>query len=226
MKRMKVLERHFDASATKKEFRQVLRFYDLWGRLTERKAAKIVLQSAQIQDGSRILDVACGTGELLEKIISLNPNGENTGIDLSPDMLDKARKKLSKHSRGNFNLQEGNALEMPFDDHSFDLLINNYMVDLLPENTFDQVASEFYRVLKPGGKVVMSTFSFGTKKIHWFWYWTAKHFPKLLTECRPVAFGNYLARAGFNIETIREISQNTFPSQVITATKVTQATNI
>jgi ubiquinone/menaquinone biosynthesis C-methylase UbiE len=110
-------------------------------------------------------------------------------------------------------------LNKDFIDNSFDLLINNYMVDLMPVETFDKIASEFYRVLKPDGKLVMSTFSFGTKSIHRFWYWVAKKFPGLLTGCRPVSFKDYLIKAGFQIEHEMEISQNTFPSQIIRAGK-------
>lgn len=217
---MKVLERNLNESKTKKEFKQVLWIYDFWGWFTERKAAKKVLELADIKDKSSILEVACGTGEMMEKIVCLNPAGKNFGVELSPAMLIKAKQKLNKHSNKNFELQEGNALSLNFSDNSFDLLINNYMVDLMPVDTFDKIATEFYRVLKPNGKVVMSTFSFGTKKIHRFWYWVAKHFPDLLTGCRPVSFKNYLLKAGFEIENSIEISQNTFPSQIIKAEKV------
>jgi len=216
---MKVLERHFDEARIKKEFKQVVWMYDLWGKLTEKKAASKVLKLAEIENGIDIIDVACGTGEMLEKIVKQNPEGNNIGIDLSPDMLNKARARLTELKKGNFELQEGNVLNLGFNDNSFDLLINNYMVDLMPIETFDKIASEFYRILRPGGKLVMSTFSFGTKRIHRFWYWVARQFPGLLTGCRPVSFKNYLVNAGFEIEQETEVSQNTFPSQIIKAIK-------
>ncbi|MGW8314554.1 MAG: class I SAM-dependent methyltransferase [Bacteroidales bacterium] len=217
---MKVLERKLDETKTKEEFRKVLWFYDFWGWLTERKAAQNVLKLAEIENGNDILDVACGTGEMLEKIVKLNPDGKNIGIDLSPDMLAKAEEKLNRRNRGNFKLQEGNALDLNFPEHSFDILVNNYMVDLMPVESFDKIANEFFRVLKPNGIIVISTFSFGTRKIHKFWYWVARKFPGLLTGCRPVSFKNYLVKAGFIIEKVMEISQNTFPSVIIKARKV------
>jgi len=166
---MKVLKRHLNEAKTQKEFKQVLWIYDFWGRLTERKGAKKVLELASVNNGIKILDVACGTGEMLKKLIRQNPNGKNVGIDLSPDMIKKANEKLKK-TGSNFELHEGNALHLNFSDNTFDLLINNYMVDLLPEEYFDKIASEFHRVLQPGGEVVISTFSFGTKGIHKFWF--------------------------------------------------------
>lgn len=216
---MKTLERQINEAKTKKEFKQVVWFYDIWGRFTESKAEKVVVELAGIKDGSSILDVACGTGEMLKKIVKLNPGGANIGIDLSPDMLAKAKKKLEKADYGNFELKEGNALQLNFPDNTFDLLVNSYMVDLLPVQYFNTVASEFFRVLKPNGSIVISTFSFGTKKIHRFWFFVSKHFPKLLTGCRPVRFRENLINAGFRIENEIEISQNTFPSQIIKAVK-------
>lgn len=216
---MKVLERKFDETKTKKEFKKVLRFYDLWVWLTERKAAQKVLQLTDIKNGIAILDVACGTGKMLEKVVKLNPDGKNIGIDLSPDMLTKAKKKLNKLHKGNFELQEGNVMNLDFPESSFDILVNNYMVDLMPTESFDKIADEFFRVLKPNGIIVISTFSFGTKKIHRFWYWVAKKFPDLLTGCRPVSIKENLVNAGFEIEKTIEISQNTFPSKIIKARK-------
>jgi len=220
---MKVLERNFNETRTKKEFKKVLWIYDFWGWLTERKAGKIVIKLAEIKNESTILDVACGTGEMLKRIIKLNPDGKNIGIDLSPDMITKARKKLNRLNKNNFELEEGNVLNLKFPDNSFDVLINNYMVDLMPIKTFNKITNEFFRVLKPNGKIVMSTFSFGTKKIHKFWYWLAKQYPHLLTGCRPVSFKEYLINVGFEIEKNIEISQNTFPSEIIKARKVVKA---
>ncbi len=216
---MKLLERKFNESKIKDEFKKVLWIYDFWGKLTETKAAQNALKLADINNGNAILDVACGTGEMLEKIIKLNPDGNNIGVDLSPDMISKARGKLDKINKGNFELREGNALNLDFSENSFDILINSYMVDLMPLETFDKIANEFFRVLRPNGIIVISTFSFGTRKIHRFWYWMAKKFPGLLTGCRPVSFRNYLIKAGFKIEREMEISQNTFPSKIIKARK-------
>jgi len=215
---MIVLERKLNKTRTKNDYRNVAWFYNLWSWLTEKKAAKTVVALAEIQDRKKILEVACGTGVVFEQIVRKNPNGENTGIDLSPVMLDKARKRL-KHYGDNYELKEGDALNLDFEDSTFDIVINNFMVDLMPQEYFDNIAREFHRVLKPQGTLIVATFSFGKKKINRIWLWVAKHFPGLLTGCRPVSFGGNLLHAGFNIETDLEISQNTFPSEIIKARK-------
>ena len=89
----------------------------------------------------------------------------------------------------------------------------------MPQEYFDKLAEEFLRVLKPKGILVISTFSFGKKRINKFWLWIAAHFPDLLTGCRPVSFKRNLVNAGFIIEKDLEISQNTFPSEIIRARK-------
>lgn len=216
---MKVLNRKLDRTKTKKDFKKVAWFYDFWSWLTESKAAKKVIDFAGIKDNQTILEVACGTGIIFYRIVEKNPNGKNIGIDLSPDMLEKARKKLKKNNRTNYELKEGDALHLDFEDNYFDCVINNFMVDLMPENTFDTIASEFYRVLKPDGIAVTSTFAFGEKRINRFWYWLAKKAPGLLTGCRPVSFEKNLLRAGFFIENKIAISQNTFPSEIIKSRK-------
>ena len=216
---MKVLEREFDKVKTQKNYKRVVWFYNFWSWLTESKAAKKVMEIAEIEDGKRILEVACGTGVVFEQIVHKNPGGENVGIDLSPDMLGKARKRMKK-STGNFELREGDLFKLDFEANTFDILINNFMVDLMPQESFTRIAEEFYRLLKPQGILVTSTFSHGNKRVHKIWLWVAKHMPDLLAGCRPVSFKENLISAGFSIERDIEISQNTFPSEIIKARKI------
>jgi ubiquinone/menaquinone biosynthesis C-methylase UbiE len=222
---MKVLERKLDQPNTKHSYKNVVWFYDFWSWLTESKAAKKVIEFAEIRDGDAILEVACGTGIVFEQIVKRNPSGRNIGIDLSPDMLNKARKRLAKIENANYELNEGDALNPGFDDNTFDIVINNFMVDLMPYETFDKLAEEFIRILKPGSILAISTFSFGKKKANKFWFWVARHFPQLLTGCRPVSFKKHLVHAGFEIVEDVELSQNTFPAEVIKAKKPVKIPN-
>ena len=216
---MEILTRNLNLEETKKSYKNVVWFYDAWSWLTESKAAKQVLKYAEIKDNENILEVACGTGVVFEKIVNLNPNGKNIGVDVSPDMLKKAKKRLQNAKSSHFDLKEGDVFNLEVRDGSFDLIVNNFMVDLMPVESFDKIAGEFYRVLKPNGRVVISTFSFGKKSVNKFWWWVAKNMPGVLTGCRPVSFKENLIKAGFTIEQRIEISQNTFPAEVIKATK-------
>jgi ubiquinone/menaquinone biosynthesis C-methylase UbiE len=217
---MDILERKFDSETTRKNYKRVVWFYDLWSSFTESKAAKRVLQFANVQDKETVLEVACGTGTVFEQIVKRNPHGRNIGVDISPDMLKKAVKRLKNYGSDNYELKEGNALKLDIQDDSIDLLVNNFMVDLMPADTFDSLAMEFFRLIKPGGRIVISTFSVGKKKTNKFWFWVAKRFPDLLTACRPVSFRGNLIKAGFLIEEDVKLSQNTFPSNVLKARKL------
>jgi len=218
---MEVLKRKLETNKTKTDFSKVVWFYDYWSWLTESKAAKSVIKFSEIKDGETILEIACGTGVVFEQIVKQNPNGDNIGIDLSPHMLNKAKKRMEKLKSNHYDLREDDVLKLDFNDNSCDLIVNNFMVDLMPFDTFDKISEEFYRVTKPGGRVVISTFSFGKKKVNKFWFWVAKKFPDILTGCRPVSFKENLIKAGsgFEIEKSIEISQNTFPSEIIKARK-------
>ena len=216
---MKTLKRELDNKQTITNYKNVAWFYNSWSWLTESKAAKKVLELADIQNGDNVVEIACGTGLVFQEIVKRNPNGTNVGVDLSDDMLLKAKNLLKKSKLENYNLQQGDVFNLDLEKESFDKLVNNFMIDLLPEEMFDDILKVFYDLLKPNGIAVISTFSFGKKKINNFWVWTAKHFPKLLTNCRPVNIKDNLEKAGFKILEEIEISQNTFPSKVYKARK-------
>jgi ubiquinone/menaquinone biosynthesis C-methylase UbiE len=214
-----ILERHPDESDVVDAYSRVAPLYNVWSYLTESKAAQKVVELAEIRDGQRILEVALGTGLLFARILRLNRTGETFGVDLSPAMIAKAKKHLEGISGEHCHLQIANAYHLPFDSNAFDLLINNFMLDLLPEEDFTVVLREFHRVVKPGGLLVVSTMSFGKKWYNAIWYRVAKHFPQLLTGCRPVEIRRYLEKTGFELLQSVRVSQNTFPSEIVKARK-------
>ena len=216
---MEILKRDFDSDIVKKNFAKVLWIYDIWGWLTESKAAGKVIELCDIKDGCKILEVAVGTGSVFKKLVALNPNGTNIGVDLSPEMLEKSEKTLRNMNYKNFELKQGNALNLDFKDGTFDILVNNFMIDLMPQEEFDKIISEFYRLLKREGIAVISTFSFGYKKVHKIWQKIAERYPLLLTGCRPVSIRENMVKTGFLIENDEMISQNTFPSEIIKGRK-------
>lgn len=214
-----ILPRKFATAEVQQSFTKVVGFYDFWSQLTESKAAGRALQIAQIHDGEAILEVAVGTGIVFEAIVQQNPHGRNEGVDLSPDMLSRAKKRVQAYPESNHQLQEGSAYSLPFADGSFDLIVSNYMFDLLPEGDFVTILTEFGRVLKPAGRVVITMFSFGTHRYNRFWLWAARHFPSLLTGCRPIGLDNYVPETLFHEIEVEEISQNTFPSAILSMKK-------
>ena len=105
--------------------------YDIWGKLAETQARNRAIELADIQDGQTILEVAVGTGLGFYGIVQQNPNGVNIGVDISTGMLKKAKKRLGKLPEANYELKVESAFNLEAEDNYFDLLMNNYMFDLI-----------------------------------------------------------------------------------------------
>ena len=217
--KVKILEAFVKKDDIPKVYKSIAPIYDLWGMLTETKSRKRCLELANIHDGEKVLEVAVGTGSTFIEIMKKNPNGQNHGIDLTDEMLSRAKKKAEKLGHKNYSLELGDAYNLSYPDGMFDIVMNNYMFDLLPERDFPLVLNEFKRVLRPGGRLIMANM---TKALHWYNSISELVYrirPSLLGGCRGVYLLPYLESAGF-IGTQREyISQMTFPTEVICGVK-------
>lgn len=198
-------------------YSQIAFFYDLWGTLTESKARKRALELAHIQNGESVLEVAVGTGLAFREIVKANPNGKNHGVDLTEAMLDKARQKVSQ-SNAHYQLAVGDAYNLRFDDAQFDVLINNYMFDLLPEADFEKVLKQFQRVLKPNGRLILINMTKGERFYQRMYEMLYQINPNWMGGCRGVLLTAALQQAGFKNISREMISQLGFPSEILSAT--------
>ena len=106
----------------------------------------------RLQTGERVLDLGCGAGtDSLVAAQMVGPAGRVTGIDMTPEMLAKARAAAEQMDLANVDFVEGEAERLPFTDGSFDVVISNGVIDLIPDK--DAVFAELYRVLVPGGRI-------------------------------------------------------------------------
>ncbi len=197
----------------------VSKIYDIWGRLTESRARNRALELAEIKNGQKILEVAVGTGLAFYKIVKRNPDGINIGIDLSAGMLKKARKRLSPLTGANYKLKKASAFHLQGNDEQFDVLINNYMFDLIPFDQMDAVLAEFKRVLKKEGKLVLVNMTSGEKFGSGIFDFLYRVSPRLMGGCRGIKLSDKLKEHGFNIKVREYHQQCLFPSEVILAYK-------
>ena len=108
-----------------------------------------------LQPGEDVLDVGSGAGmDTLVAAQMVGPTGSVTGIDMTPEMVAKARGSTAEMGLGNVTFVEGSAEHLPFDDASFDVVISNGVIDLIPDK--DAVFSEITRVLRPGGRIQLA----------------------------------------------------------------------
>lgn len=110
----------------------------------------------------------------------------------------------------------GDTYELDFADDSFDLLINNYMFDLLPQRDFSTVLLEFRRVLRPGGRLAMVNMTLGERWYNGLWKHIYAINPALIGGCRGVSLLPELAACGFTQTAGEYMSQFTFPSEIVT----------
>ena len=196
-------------------YRKIARIYDLWAWLTESKARDRCLALAAIRDGEDVLEVAVGTGLAFEKILAANPSGRNEGIDLTEAMLIRAASRAAKSGSSNYRLEVGDAYDLDFADNSFDVVVNNYMFDLLPQQDFPKVLEEFKRVLRPGGRLAIVNMAKGERWYNGIWERIYRINPALLGGCRGVSLLSQIEACGFK-QTRREyISELTFPSEIV-----------
>jgi ubiquinone/menaquinone biosynthesis C-methylase UbiE len=210
-----MLDAQLEKSRVSDVYRKIAPSYDLWAWLTESKARDRCLELAAIRNGEAVLEVAVGTGLAFERILKSNPSGRNEGIDLTEAMLVRAERRAARSGLHNYRLAVGDAYDLDFSDDSFDVLINNYMFDLLPQQDFLTVLEEFKRVLRPGGRLAMVNMSQGERWYNGIWERIYRINPALLGGCRGVTLLPQLRECGF-METRREyITQLTFPSEVV-----------
>jgi demethylmenaquinone methyltransferase / 2-methoxy-6-polyprenyl-1,4-benzoquinol methylase len=193
--------------------------YEIWARLTESRARRRVKELAGIRDGEDVLEVAVGTGAQLVELARRNPSGRTTGVEPSEGMLGQARRRLDDAGLDRVELVEGSALDLPLEDSSFALLVNGYMLDLLPRDDIPRALAEFRRVLRPGGRLVLTNMTKGERRSHRIWDALYARGLNLTANCRGVLAAPPLDQLGFADIKREYIAQMTFPTEVVTATR-------
>lgn len=139
------------------------RYYDVLAWLLtlgrERAFRERLVELAALEAGETVLDVGCGTGSLaIAAKRRVRPAGTVHGIDASPEMIDRARRKAAKEGV-DVIFHVGAAETLPFPDACFDAVTSTLMLHHLPRALRQQCAREMLRVLKPGGRVLAADFT-------------------------------------------------------------------
>jgi ubiquinone/menaquinone biosynthesis C-methylase UbiE len=143
--------------------------YDLFGNIvTLGRAAAMreqTVELAALSPGERVLEVGCGTGEVAQRARSrVGATGRVSGIDPSAEMIALAQRKASRAGL-DIDYRVGVIEALPYPDGSFDVVLSSLMMHHLPDDLKSAGLAEVWRVLKPGGRLLIVDFK---RPRHWF----------------------------------------------------------
>lgn len=189
--------------------------YDAFAWLTERSSLDRALQMSGLEDGESFLEVAVGTGVAFSSALRCNPNGRNVGVDLTEAMLRRARAKAER-TGSRFEMVVGDARSLPFEDATFDLVMNNNMLGLVPDADIPPILAEMSRVLRPGGRLVLVTMMRPEKAVaRWFYEIVTIR----LGGWRDVAIEAAVVAAELEVDRREVVEQAGVPSEILVARK-------
>ncbi len=167
-----------------------------FGRIAKQIAAsgEEFIARLGLKSGDRVLDVACGSGNLA--VPAARTGATVTGVDIATNLLDQARDR-AKAEGLTIQFDEGDAELLPYDDASFDVVVTMYGAMFAPRP--EMVAAELIRVCRPGGRIAMANWT-PSGFIGQMFKTTAKHVPPPAGMASPVKWGD--------AETVRERLRN------------------
>ncbi|WP_405101803.1 demethylmenaquinone methyltransferase [Oceanobacillus sp. FSL H7-0719] len=158
-------------------FEKIYENYDAMNSVISFQQHKVwrndVMERMHVEQGTKALDVCCGTGDWSIALANaVGENGQVIGLDFSKNMLSIAEEKRNALQVEQLELMHGNAMELPFEDNTFDYVTIGFGLRNVPD--YMTVLKEMYRVVKPNGKVVCLETSqpeiVGFKQLYFFYF--------------------------------------------------------
>jgi ubiquinone/menaquinone biosynthesis C-methylase UbiE len=214
------------APRTKEEAKEVYdrfsKFYDYTLGLLGRKSSEMALEHLSFVEGEAVLEIGFGTGHCLRRITKfVGPAGKVYGIDISPEMIGKTKKRLEKERLANrAELCCGDATCLPFDESTFDAVFMSFVLEVFDTPEIPRVLAQIKKVLKPGGRlgIVAMSKENGRSVFVKMYEWIHKKCPKYLGS-RPIYAEQCLIDAGYEVKSKEKIKIFRLPAEIIVAIK-------
>jgi len=174
---------------------------------------------ASLKKGETVLDLGSGAGfDCFLASARVGPEGRVIGVDMTPEMLEKARDNARKGGYKNVEFRLGEIENLPVSDNSVDIIISNCVINLSPDKL--RIFKEAFRVIKPGGRIMISDIAL------------LKPLPKAITKSLEAYIGciagaelkeRYLEKIrGAGFTNVRIIEESVFPIDLVGGDPTTQ----
>jgi ubiquinone/menaquinone biosynthesis C-methylase UbiE len=185
------------------------------------RAHMAALSACKIQNGARILEVAIGSGEMFGSLVQANCEGQTVGIDIAPKMaaLSHASVRI-RFPKANIYCQAADGRHLPFETGIFDLVVCCFFFELLAEEDVPKSVAELSRVLRPGGRIVITLVGQNKGTFNAMYKACSKLAPAFWGRQRSEQVASLLRAHGYTIESDRHLRQLFYSSRILAATRV------
>jgi ubiquinone/menaquinone biosynthesis C-methylase UbiE len=196
-------------------------FYPISSRLFHAHAHAKTLEMLNLQNGSSVLEVAMGSGEMFQRLVRANPGGQTIGVDFSANMSAKSQAKIrATHVGADAHCPCTDARQLPFRDGSFDALVCCYLFELLNEGHMLQAMDEMARVIKPGGRLGLILVAQTASSFNLLYKFCTLIAPAFWGRQVSSEMPDLLRSRDFEIETATKVRQLYFHSRILIAKRL------
>ncbi len=206
------------AKRTRRIYDHVASIYPVSTFFFHSKAHACALEHAGIRNGTRVLEIATGSGEMFRRLIHANPEGRTIGLDLSPNMAARTQGR----ARGEFPEAQAHCgavdvRTLPFRDASFDAVVCCYLFELLSHGDIRMTLGEVCRVLRPGGTFSLVVIGENSHFFNRLYRVAGKLVPAFWGRQVELAVPELIKESGLRIVKMQSVKQTGYPSRVLVA---------